>query len=152
MTAKLRYVCLTLLVGIAFASCASTNQTTQTTEPTRGDTTAETMKKRTKAQSTSNTAYLVATPDRGFMGNEELRQLLGEFSATHISPFFVTDSKNKTRLEDHNFFVEALYDPAKELSDAPSKETVLLFAHGVGSDKRNKHWMKQFFSVSPSGK
>jgi sirohydrochlorin ferrochelatase len=99
MTDRIRYTLLTLLVGVTFASCATTKKTTETADPTKGDTTAEAMKKKTKTKSASDTAYLVATPDRGFMGNEELRQLLDEFSGTNISPFFVTDSQNKSRLE-----------------------------------------------------
>jgi sirohydrochlorin ferrochelatase len=43
-------------------------------------------------------------------------------------------------LEDHPLFAQALLDRARSLSKDPSKETVILVAHGSGDDATNAHW------------
>jgi sirohydrochlorin ferrochelatase len=44
-------------------------------------------------------------------------------------------------LEDHALFAEALVARARELSDDPARETVILVAHGLGDDAQNDHWV-----------
>ncbi|PAU94986.1 hypothetical protein CK503_05855 [Aliifodinibius salipaludis] len=43
-------------------------------------------------------------------------------------------------LEDSPLFAEALLDRVLELSESPQKETIVLTAHGTGSDEANNHW------------
>lgn len=43
-------------------------------------------------------------------------------------------------LEDDALFAEALLARARELSDDPGLETIVLVAHGAGQDARNDHW------------
>jgi sirohydrochlorin ferrochelatase len=45
-------------------------------------------------------------------------------------------------LEANPRFAAALLDRAQELSKEPSKETVILVAHGSGDDATNEHWRK----------
>lgn len=44
-------------------------------------------------------------------------------------------------LEASPHFARGLLDRAQEISTDPSEETVILLAHGTGSDARNAHWM-----------
>jgi sirohydrochlorin ferrochelatase len=44
-------------------------------------------------------------------------------------------------LEASPLFAEALLDRAYEVSKAPSKETVILLAHGTESEDQNNHWL-----------
>ncbi len=44
-------------------------------------------------------------------------------------------------LEDDALFAEALLDRARALSREPSRETVILVAHGSGEDADNAHWL-----------
>jgi sirohydrochlorin ferrochelatase len=50
-------------------------------------------------------------------------------------------------LEDSALFAEALLDRALALSKDPSKETIVLTAHGAGSDAQNAHWKKLLASL-----
>ncbi len=51
-------------------------------------------------------------------------------------------------VEDHALFASALLDRARALSTSPSTETVVLTAHGSGSDEANGHWMKVLASLA----
>lgn len=51
-------------------------------------------------------------------------------------------------LDDHPLFGEALLDRAKALSQDPSKETIILVAHGTASDARNSEWEKNLESLA----
>lgn len=42
---------------------------------------------------------------------------------------------------DHPLFARALLDRAKQLSRQPGKDTVILVAHGSGSDRQNADWL-----------
>jgi len=50
-------------------------------------------------------------------------------------------------LEDHRLFAAALLDRAREISEDPKNETVILVAHGVGSDSGNDHWLRLLDSL-----
>lgn len=50
-------------------------------------------------------------------------------------------------LEDHDLFAAALLDRAESLAENPEKETVILVAHGVGSDEGNAYWLKLLGSL-----
>ena len=51
-------------------------------------------------------------------------------------------------LEDDPLFAEALLDRAKALSREPSRETVILVAHGSGDDAANTHWLEVLDSLA----
>lgn len=51
-------------------------------------------------------------------------------------------------LEDSPLFAQALLDRAQGLSTNPSQETVILLAHGTGSDARNDHWMENLATIA----
>ncbi|GIX28468.1 MAG: hypothetical protein KatS3mg123_2349 [Burkholderiales bacterium] len=51
-------------------------------------------------------------------------------------------------LEDDPLFAEALLDRAKALSREPSRETVILVAHGSGDDAANAHWLEVLDSLA----
>ncbi|HID81185.1 MAG TPA: hypothetical protein EYP51_02225, partial [Thiotrichales bacterium] len=51
-------------------------------------------------------------------------------------------------LGDSPLFAKALYERAIELSSAPSDDTVILVAHGKGSDEANEQWLKVLESLS----
>lgn len=51
-------------------------------------------------------------------------------------------------LEAHPMFARALLDRAQALSTDPSNETVILLAHGTGSDARNEHWMNNLATMA----
>lgn len=51
-------------------------------------------------------------------------------------------------LEAHPLFARALLDRAQALSTDPSNETVILLAHGTGSDARNEHWMNNLATIA----
>ena len=51
-------------------------------------------------------------------------------------------------LEDSPLFAEALADRVREISEEPSRETVILLAHGIGSDTRNAHWLELLGSLT----
>jgi hypothetical protein len=44
-------------------------------------------------------------------------------------------------LERHPRFVEGLVDRLHEISEDPSRETVIVLGHGAGEGPRNDHWM-----------
>jgi len=50
-------------------------------------------------------------------------------------------------LEDAALFAEVLLDRARSLSEDPTKETIVLVAHGAGSDRSNDHWKKNLASL-----
>jgi sirohydrochlorin ferrochelatase len=50
-------------------------------------------------------------------------------------------------LEDHPLFAEALYQRALDLSKRPDRETVILVAHGLGSEEGNAHWRRLLESI-----
>ena len=51
-------------------------------------------------------------------------------------------------LEDHPLFARALLDRARALSRDPSREVVLLVAHGLGDDAGNDHWERVLASIA----
>lgn len=51
-------------------------------------------------------------------------------------------------LDDHQLFAAALVARAKELSRDPSRETVILTAHGTKEDARNARWIELLESVA----
>jgi len=51
-------------------------------------------------------------------------------------------------LEDHDLFAKALVARARGLSRAPSRETVILVAHGTEDDARNEQWLGLLESVA----
>lgn len=51
-------------------------------------------------------------------------------------------------LDDHQLFAAALLARAKELSRAPSRETVILTAHGTREDARNERWLGLLESIA----
>ena len=51
-------------------------------------------------------------------------------------------------LDDHRLFAAALLARAKELSRTPSRETVILTAHGTKEDARNARWIELLESVA----
>lgn len=51
-------------------------------------------------------------------------------------------------LEDHELFARALLDRARELSADPSRETLLITAHGTGADADNDHWKDLLASIA----
>lgn len=51
-------------------------------------------------------------------------------------------------LEDHQLFARALLDRARELSADPSRETLLITAHGAGADSDNDHWKDLLASIA----
>lgn len=44
-------------------------------------------------------------------------------------------------LEDHPIFAQALASRLADISQDPSKETLIIVAHGMGSDPENEHWL-----------
>jgi hypothetical protein len=51
-------------------------------------------------------------------------------------------------LEAHPFFAAALLDRAKALSKDPTRETIVLVAHGSGDDTTNDHWRRLLESLA----
>lgn len=51
-------------------------------------------------------------------------------------------------LDDHPLFAKALVERAKELSRDPSKEPVILTAHGTNDDARNAEWIALLESIA----
>ena len=50
-------------------------------------------------------------------------------------------------LEDHPLFAEALYQRTLALSERPARETVILVAHGTGTEDGNVHWRHVLESI-----
>lgn len=50
-------------------------------------------------------------------------------------------------LENHPLYAKALYQRALTVSEAPSKETIILVAHGLGSEAGNAHWREVLESI-----
>lgn len=50
-------------------------------------------------------------------------------------------------LEDHPLFARALLERARDLSEDPGRETVILVAHGKGSDEGNDQWLDLLNSI-----
>lgn len=50
-------------------------------------------------------------------------------------------------LEDHALFAEALWQRSLALSERPERETVILVAHGVGTEEGNAHWRHVLESI-----
>lgn len=50
-------------------------------------------------------------------------------------------------LEDHPLFARALLERARSLSREPARETVILVAHGKGSDEQNAAWLRLLDSL-----
>jgi sirohydrochlorin ferrochelatase len=55
-------------------------------------------------------------------------------------------------LEAHPLFAKALLERARALSKQPSKETVILVAHGAGDETQNDHWLDLLGSLAASMK
>jgi sirohydrochlorin ferrochelatase len=51
-------------------------------------------------------------------------------------------------LEASPHFAKGLLDRAQAISENPSEETVLLLAHGTGSDEENAHWMENLRTIA----
>jgi hypothetical protein len=51
-------------------------------------------------------------------------------------------------LEANPHFAKGLLDRAQAISENPSEETVLLLAHGTGSDEENAHWMENLRTIA----
>ncbi|WP_103020748.1 sirohydrochlorin chelatase [Salinibacter altiplanensis] len=51
-------------------------------------------------------------------------------------------------LEASPHFAKGLLDRARAISQAPSDETVILLAHGTGSDTENAHWMSNLRTIA----
>jgi predicted esterase len=51
-------------------------------------------------------------------------------------------------LEASPHFAKGLLDRAQSISETPSKETVILLAHGTGSDGKNAHWMNNLRTIA----
>ena len=51
-------------------------------------------------------------------------------------------------LEASPHFAKGLLDRARAISDNPSEETVILLAHGTGSDEENAHWMNNLRTIA----
>lgn len=51
-------------------------------------------------------------------------------------------------LDDHPLFARALLDRAQSLSRDPKRETIILTAHGTGSDAANAQWIKQLETIA----
>ncbi|MEM9176343.1 MAG: cobalamin biosynthesis protein CbiX [Myxococcota bacterium] len=51
-------------------------------------------------------------------------------------------------LEDAPLFAEVLLERARALSEDPANETIVLVAHGAGSDRSNDHWKKNLASLT----
>jgi sirohydrochlorin ferrochelatase len=51
-------------------------------------------------------------------------------------------------LEASPHFAKGLLDRAQAISENPSEETILLLAHGTGSDEKNAHWMENLLSMA----
>ena len=51
-------------------------------------------------------------------------------------------------LEDHPLFARALYERALEISEEPTRETLVLTAHGRGEDDANAHWQEVLASLA----
>lgn len=51
-------------------------------------------------------------------------------------------------LEASPHFAKGLLDRAQAISENPSEETVILLAHGTGSDKENAHWMENLRTIA----
>jgi len=51
-------------------------------------------------------------------------------------------------LEASPYFAKGLLDRARAISENPSEETVLLLAHGTGSDEKNAHWMDNLRTIA----
>lgn len=51
-------------------------------------------------------------------------------------------------LEASPHFAKGLLDRAQAISKNPSEETVILLAHGTGSDEKNAHWMENLRTIA----
>lgn len=51
-------------------------------------------------------------------------------------------------LEAHPLLAEAMLERAREISEDPSRETVVLVAHGTGGDAEDAHWMRNLESIA----
>jgi len=51
-------------------------------------------------------------------------------------------------LEASPYFAKGLLDRAQTVSENPSEETVILLAHGTGSDEKNAHWMENLRTIA----
>lgn len=51
-------------------------------------------------------------------------------------------------LEASPHFAKGLLDRAQAISETPSEETVILLAHGTGSDDENAHWMNNLRTIA----
>lgn len=51
-------------------------------------------------------------------------------------------------LEASPHFAKSLLDRAQTISKTPSEETVILLAHGTGSDEKNAHWMGNLRTIA----
>lgn len=51
-------------------------------------------------------------------------------------------------LEASPYFAKGLLDRAQEISTDPSEETLILLAHGTGSDAKNAHWMENLRTIA----
>jgi len=51
-------------------------------------------------------------------------------------------------VEDHPLFAEALLKRARELSEDPSREALLLVGHGSGDDATNERWLDNLGSIA----
>ena len=51
-------------------------------------------------------------------------------------------------IENDALFAEALLDRARDLSESPASETVLLLGHGAGRDEDNRVWLRNLESIA----
>ena len=51
-------------------------------------------------------------------------------------------------IDDHELFAKAILTRAMSLSEDPSRETIVVTAHGAGSDARNDSWKKTLDSLT----
>lgn len=51
-------------------------------------------------------------------------------------------------MEAHPLLQEAMLERALEVSENPSRETVVLVAHGTGGDAQNEHWLKNLATIA----
>ena len=73
---------------------------------------------------------------------EEYRGPHAERIASHLR--FAT----RGGLEAHPLLAEAMLARAREISEDPSKETVVLVAHGTGGDAADAHWMRNLETIA----
>jgi len=74
------------------------------------------------------------------------RSIMGERFPTRIRTHLQMTTLGGLEASPH--FAKGLLDRAQAISETPSEETVILLAHGTGSDDKNARWMENLHTIA----